>query len=217
MICVSIAEETAEGALRALKGLELAEIRLDALAESELTPENVRRIFSSPSRLVATCRPGKLGVEKRKECLSHAIEAGAGYVDIEVEAPDSYKKELIEKAREKGCTAIVSYHDYKRTPPEAELLQIIQWCFDSGADIAKIACMVHGARDNARLLGLLDGKGIIVIGMGAKGRVTRIIAPLLGSPFTYASAGKGKETAEGQMDKATLERAIGAMREALGR
>jgi 3-dehydroquinate dehydratase-1 len=218
MICVSIAEATAEGAVRAARGLELAEIRLDAMAESELTPENIRRIFSLPAKLVATCRAGKLGEGKRKEALSLAIDAGAGYVDIEVESPDPYKKELIEKARAGGCKAIVSYHDYKRTPPEAELRQIIQWCFDSGADIAKIACMVQNDADNARLLGLLDsGKSVVVIGMGERGRVTRVVAPLLGSPFTYASAGKGKETAEGQMDKAALEKAMDAVRGALGR
>jgi 3-dehydroquinate dehydratase-1 len=219
MICVSIAEAAADGMVRALEGLELAEIRLDAMAEPELTPQNIRRIFSCRARLVATCRPGKLGDEKRKECLSLAIDSGAAYVDIEVEAPDSYKMELAEKARAKGCKVIVSYHDYRRTPPEAELRQIIRWCFDSGADIAKIACMAQNDGDNARLLGLLDGSAgkVIVIGMGMKGRVTRIAAPLLGSPFTYASAGGGKETAEGQMDRETLGKALEALRGALGR
>ena len=66
--------------------------------------------------------------------------------------------------------------------------------------------MVHSSRDNARLLGLLDdSKKIVVIGMGDKGRITRIAAPLLGSPFTFASLSKGKETAPGQIDKEKLE------------
>ena len=41
--------------------------------------------------------------------------------------------------------------------------------------------------------------------MGNKGRITRIAAPLLGSPFTFASLSKGKETAEGQIEKDILE------------
>ena len=41
--------------------------------------------------------------------------------------------------------------------------------------------------------------------MGNKGRITRVAAPLLGSPFTFASLSKGKETAEGQIEKDTLE------------
>ena len=73
-------------------------------------------------------------------------------------------------------------------------------CFEAGADIAKIACKVKSNGDNARLLSLLDSKKeIIVIGMGRKGRITRITAPLLGSPITFAALEKGKETAEGQM------------------
>ena len=44
--------------------------------------------------------------------------------------------------------------------------------------------------------------------MGSKGRITRIAAPLLGSPFTFASISKGKETAEGQIEKDTLERIV---------
>ena len=218
MICISISERTAAGCIRALEGLKLAEVRLDLMDEAELTPENIRMIFSRPIELVATCRPLKMGEVKRKECLLLAIEAGAKYVDIEVEAPDGCKKEIVEKARTWGCQVIASYHDYKRTPPEAELRQIIQWCFESGADIAKIACMAKGPRDCARLLGLLDSeKKLIVIGMGEHGKITRVAAPLLGAPFTYASPGRGKETAEGQMDAETLGKAMDAMKEALAR
>jgi len=44
--------------------------------------------------------------------------------------------------------------------------------------------------------------------MGRKGRLTRILAPLLGCPFTYASIDGGKETAEGQIDAASLRRIL---------
>jgi len=87
------------------------------------------------------------------------------------------------------------------------MLQIVALCFESGGDIAKIACKVNSERDNARLLGLLDsGRDVIVIGMGEKGRITRIVAPLLGSPFTYAAPARGRETADGQPDRETMER-----------
>ena len=43
-----------------------------------------------------------------------------------------------------------------------------------------------------------------MIGMGKKGRITRVVAPLVGSPFTFASLIEGRETAEGQIDKAAL-------------
>lgn len=206
MICVSIAEPDVEKCVGALAGLELAEIRLDKIAINET---KIKQIFSQPLKLIATCRPETGDEKKRKQILFSAIEAGAAFVDIEVEASDEYKKAIVAKAKPKGCQVIVSFHDYKKTPSKAELDQIVEWCFQSGADMAKIACEVHSERDSARLLGLLDqDKKIIVVGMGARGRITRIIAPLLGSPFTFASLEKGKETADGQLTKTELEQAM---------
>jgi 3-dehydroquinate dehydratase-1 len=49
--------------------------------------------------------------------------------------------------------------------------------------------------------------------MGKKGRITRITAPLLGSPFTFASHSKGKETAAGQIEKNILREMIGLLRD----
>jgi 3-dehydroquinate dehydratase-1 len=48
--------------------------------------------------------------------------------------------------------------------------------------------------------------------MGPKGRLTRVVAPLLGSQFTYASAAGGKETAEGQIEREELEKIMEALR-----
>lgn len=209
MICVSIAERTAEECVRALAGLELAEVRIDALDESGRSKGQIRRIFSQKAMLIATFRPGKADDAMRMEALICAIDAGAAYVDIEVESSDAFRKVVVEKARELGCRVIVSYHDYKRTPPPEELRQIVEWCFECGADIAKIACASGSQRDNARLLGLLDSdRSIIVTGMGDAGKITRIAAPLLGAPFTYASAETGKETAPGQLDTKTLKRLL---------
>ena len=209
-ICVSIANCTVGECVKALAGQEMAEIRMDSI--SGLKPEDVRGIFSRKTRLIATCRPGGMGEEGRKKLLLAAIGAGAAYVDIEVEAPDGYKKEIIAAARARKCQVIVSFHDYKKTPVREELEQTIGWCFESGADIAKIACMVNGGEDAARLLGLLDHRRrLVVIGMGEKGRITRVAAPLLGSEIAYASTGKGKESAPGQIEEKELERLMKAM------
>lgn len=211
-ICISIGGRTAGECLKALKGQEFAEIRLDMLERA--TGQDVKRLFAGKLKLIATCRPGKLADGWRKELLLEAIDTGAAYVDVEVEAGDGYKKEIVAAAKAKGCAAIVSFHDHDKTPGEGELKQIVDWCFESGADIAKIACKVNTDGDNARLLGLLDDRReIIVVGMGTKGRITRIAAPLLGSPFTFASAAAGKETAEGQIDGRTLDAILRTLEE----
>lgn len=214
MICISIGEKTVGGCLEALKGAELAEVRLDMLEKAELTSENVKRLFSAGGQVIATCRAGDVNDDERLKLLGEAIDAGAAYVDLELEAKDDYKKKLVEKAKATGCRIIVSYHDHKRTPDPEEMKQIINWCFESGADIAKIVCMVNSDEDNAKLLGLLNSdKKLIVVGMGEKGKVTRVVAPLMGSQFTFAPA--GKKTAEGQIDKKTLEEAVETLRRAI--
>ncbi|MDO8553774.1 MAG: type I 3-dehydroquinate dehydratase [Candidatus Micrarchaeota archaeon] len=211
LICVSIKENTTENVIRSLKGLELAEVRLDAL--KELKEGDMEKIFSQSMKLIATYRPDGKSDEFRKNILIKAIDSGAAYVDIEVESKDEYENEIVKKAKQKNCKVIVSYHNYEKTPPRGELEQIIQWCFESGADIAKIACKINSDRDNARLFGLLDSeKKIIIIGIGEKGKITRIVAPILGSQFTFSSLAVGKETADGQIEINTMKKAIAELR-----
>jgi 3-dehydroquinate dehydratase I len=206
MICVSIAEPTAAACLGALEGVGLAEIRLDKM---RFGPAGVREVFSSHPRLIATCRPGGLPEDKRRRLLLAAVEAGAAFVDIEIEADARFRERLTSAAHARNCRVIVSYHNHRRTPARAELEAVVGRAFASGADIAKIACLVRERRDNARLLGLLDlGPPLIIIGMGKRGRLTRIVAPFLGSLFSYASLGDGKQTAEGQLDAVSLERLL---------
>jgi 3-dehydroquinate dehydratase I len=205
MICVSLAEQSLSSCLEALETLDFAEIRMDAMPS--LTLANVGHLFSQPVRLIATNRPsGPFGNYDRKAMLMTAIQSGAAYVDIEVESEAAYRNEIAREARTHGCKVIVSFHDHAKTPERQELEAIVSSCFEAGADIAKVACTVHSDRDCARLLGLLDSpRQVVAIGMGEKGRITRIAAPLLGSPFTFTSLSKGKETAEGQIDKETLK------------
>ncbi|MFH1684857.1 MAG: type I 3-dehydroquinate dehydratase [Candidatus Micrarchaeota archaeon] len=202
MICTSIAEEGLEACLKALDSLEFAEVRLD---RTKLSRENIVQIFSASKKLIATYREGD-EQNLRENTLILAIDSGASMVDIELESTEEYRKKIIAKAREKNCEVIISYHNYEKTPSKNELEKIIEQCFEKGADIAKIACKVNSEKDNARLLGLLDcEKKLVVIGMGRLGRMTRILGPLLGSRFTFASAGAGKETAEGQLSKKEME------------
>jgi 3-dehydroquinate dehydratase-1 len=206
MICVSIADVTVDEACRIIGEHEISEVRLDRIkfAESDL-----ERIFST-GRTVATFRPvDGIDNEKRKGILKAAIKYGASYVDIEVENNDAFKSELKDAAAGTGCKSIVSYHDYSKTPVMRELEQLISWCFEGGADLAKIACQVNCTGDAARLLSLYSlGKPVISIGMGEIGRITRVAAPLLGAPFTYASLDTARETAPGQIDSATLKKII---------
>lgn len=217
MICLCIGNPSVALCQKLLPGIELAEIRLDG---ADLSANEIHRIFTLHANLIATFRP-KPGddeaPEKRKMALLNAVEAGAAYVDIEIETGAEYKKEIMQTARQQECQVILSYHNYENTPSKKYLETIIEQCFSQGADIAKIACQVHSEADSARILSLYDYPGqlhqgkITAIGMGEKGKITRLAAPLLGAPFTYASLSTGKETGPGQLDKDTLKKILGWM------
>lgn len=211
MICATVAEKTVAECVRAIEGLSFAEIRLDAM---DVTPRDMGLIFSRGKRLIATCRPGKFNDDERRELLITSIDEGASFVDLEVDSDEEYGARIVERARTKGCKVIVSFHDYEKTPEREELLHIVARCFEKGADVAKIACRVESGREIARLVGLLDSPDPpVVIGMGHEGAVTRVMAPLLGSPFTYGARESGKEVVEGQLDCHTLRRVFNFLRE----
>jgi len=215
VICVSLTESDAKGMITALSGLDFAEVRIDALRSPSLG--DIRRIFSAHKNLVATMRPGRDSDEQRAKTLETAVEAGAAYVDVELEMKAALRDEIVQKARDKGCKVIISYHNFETTPDLPSLREIIDSCFEAKADIAKIACTVSEMRHNARLLALLDDdRPVVVTGMGKLGKITRIAAPLLGSPFTFASMAGKKKSAEGQIDSDTLKKSIEEVKRVAG-
>jgi 3-dehydroquinate dehydratase I len=207
MICVSLDERCSVDFLKNLQNMDFAEIRMDRMI---LSAADVADIFSQSVTLIATCRPGLLDDQTRTAYLIAAIEAGAKYVDIEVESDITCKRDILKKAGSRGCKVIVSFHDFEKTPDDEKLRQITALCFSEGADIVKIACKVNSVMHSARLLGLLGQEDfkdrLVIVGMGKEGKITRIIAPLLGSLFTYASLAEGMQTADGQIERRHLEK-----------
>jgi len=209
MICISLDERWDLNFLKSLNNIEFAEIRMDRM---DLTETDIKEIFSQPKKLIATCRPGYLSENKRLSYLLNAIEAGSSFIDIELESDSRIKKSVIDLARKKGCTIIISYHDYNKTPSQDALNGIVRLCLIEGAHIAKVACKINSVSDAARLLGILGNKDfenrLIVVGMGEKGRLVRAIASFFGGVFTYASMEKGKETADGQIENRELKHIV---------
>ena len=203
MICIALGNLSYDACLHAVNTLNFAEVRLDML---ELTHEQVAAVFAANANLIATCRPGKYDDDERQRLLLNAIASGAAYVDIEMDAADSFKQAVIQAARARGTKIIISYHDFEKTPLREELDHVVQWCSEFNPDIIKIACMARSPRDNARLLGLLDtDKQMLVVGMGEEGKISRVVSPLLGSFCTFASYAADKSTAPGQLFKDDIE------------
>ena len=200
-ICVSIGNLSYNEIIEQLKKIGLAEIRLDLLS---LTEQEVKSIFELHNNLIVTCRSTKMDDKQRAELLSNALHWGAAYVDVELESGSQFREPIIELAHELNRKVIVSHHDFEKTPNKKELEKIVKLAFKAGGDLVKIACKVNSSEDSARILGLYaEFNNLIAIGLGSGGIITRVTAPLMGAPFTFASL-PGKETAPGQLDMEQL-------------
>ena len=201
MICISISDSSQlHPCIK--EGAQLLELRLDLIGihPSELYPK-----IPDGVKTVVTCREGKYSEQERIDMLNTAIELGAEYVDLELESSDEFISGIMPLAEKYGCEVIFSHHDFRGTPGIEELRTKMASCFKKGGEIAKIATQIHNQEDVINLLYLYSVPGRkIVLGMGDAGRITRVAAPLLGSEFTFASPGEGRETAPGQMSASQL-------------
>jgi 3-dehydroquinate dehydratase type I len=196
MICVSISDP--RQILPVVKaGAELLEFRLDLMDSS---PEALFSLIPEGVKIVATCRPGRMGEKERALLLKDAVKLGAAYVDLEIESTPRFSDALVERATAYRSEVIFSYHDFEATPGREALQSILEQCFERGAAVAKVATQVNSASDVTHLMSLYELPGRkVVLGMGPKGRITRIAAPYLGAEFTFVSPGTGDETAPGQL------------------
>lgn len=122
--------------------------------------------------------------------------------DIELNTEKSLRQKVIEKANR----TIISYHNFEITPELEQLQKLVDQAQQLG-DIPKIAVTPNSMEDTYTLLKLImQNKGIIGISMQKQGAYTRIIAPLMGSPVTYASI--TKQSAPGQFDIKTTSQMI---------
>lgn len=210
MICTTIQNRTLEEIIGLLEGseprIQMAEIRLD---RCPLDIEEIESLFSSSDTpLVATCRvvdDGNGTWEEAEEKLTAAVEAGAAFMDLEIEAPKEVGKRLRRACTEYGTTMIRSSHFFAGTPSDDVLRNTVEKCRKFGGEIVKIAAMAKSGEDVARVLGLYSQEQtsqrqaeLIAFSMGETGRASRLECLRLGSPFTYAALNDNEAAAPGQ-------------------
>jgi 3-phosphoshikimate 1-carboxyvinyltransferase len=160
--------------------------------------------------------------EKR---LIRAIEAGARYVDVEIEAQKQMSKRVRQAAHENGTIFIRSYHDFEGTDSLEALKAIVEKCVYHGADMVKIVTMAQSEADidkilalyqwcreekasgNERIGALSDG-GLVAFCMGEEGRSSRQDCLRFGAPYTYAALSEDEAAAPGQWATAPMRRAV---------
>ena len=242
MICTTIQNKNLEQILEALEGCEMAEIRLD---RCDLSLRDIEECFTSDVPLVATCRIADLmasepslqdsaltpqsreikAAQIAEKRLCKAIEAGARYVDVEIEAPKQMSKRVRNVAHENGTVFIRSFHDFEGTDSLEALKAVVEKCCYHGADMVKIVTTAHGQDDVDRVLSLyewcrtmsvsenekiasLAEGGLVAFCMGDAGRQSRMDCLLAGAPYTYAAVSEDEAAAPGQWTASEMASAL---------
>jgi len=206
---VSILPKTVAEARRLIEKAEvtradLIEVRLDCFKDY-IRLADVAAHGKTPK--IATCKlcscHGKFcGTEtEQQQLLRSAAENGFEYVDIDLAHPKL--KDIVKELEQLGVRSIVSFHDFAETPRAAELNSVLDREIASGADVCKIITTAKHIEDNLEILNFTSAAcnkaKIVCFAMGEAGKVSRLLSPLFGGYFTFASLERGNETAAGQL------------------
>jgi 3-dehydroquinate dehydratase type I len=199
-ICVTIVDSDLESIMEIDSLIDLFEVRLDLVGPNWT---NVVKYLKKPwiacNRSQDEGGKGDTNDSKRVGELLRATEVGASVVDIEYRTNKLADYIPLIKARAK---CLISFHDTNGTPSFGSLVRITESQIKAGADICKIVTTANIFEDNLTILKLIDKfpeTKIVAFSMGESGRISRILSPLAGGYFTYASIRKGKESATGQI------------------
>ncbi len=208
-ICVSILPKTVTEAIELIDRAEeakadLVEIRLDLMQKKE----NLDGLAKYGSlRKIATNKLTKhngqfQGSEgEGKRILLRAAKDGFDYVDIDLSTTGL--KKFVAEISQYGAKPIVSFHDFDHPLEIPELNTILEKEIEAGAEVCKIVTAANRQEDNLLLLNFAreacKKSNVVCFATGDCGKISRLLSPLFGCLFTFASLERGGETGSGQM------------------
>ena len=170
------------------------------------------KVLSEQGLYMSEPRRGRNPAEEFAENqLLKAIEAGAKYVDLEVEAPPMMGRKIRQACQQYGSVLIRSFHDFEGTPPEAMLLSTLEKSRRFGGEVVKIVTTATCKSDADRVMALyreVEPGTLVAFCMGPEGRESRLEALRQGAPFTYACLTPEEATAPGQWTAAEMREAV---------
>lgn len=206
-IAVSFADQISSEDLDRARseGLDVAELRIDRYSSWEIghVVDTVKRFGQFPT--IATIRTATEGgqwdgTDRDRLALFRAVLPHVDGVDVELSSR-TIVHAVVEEARAQGKVVIISNHNFDETPSSEELNDMATSAKALGADVVKLSAFAHSPEDIQRLAAFTIDQaelGLIVIGMGAHGSVSRVFFPALGSKLTYAH--HGNWVVSGQLD-----------------
>jgi len=112
-----------------------------------------------------------------------------------------------------GAKPVVSWHSGRMLEP-GELRDFVSSVRAAAGPVFKAVMPASRIEDNLAALEMcrsLSGHRRVVFCHGNMGRVSRVLAPLFGSEWTYASLKRGREAAPGQIDLQSMRQAQEAL------
>lgn len=134
---------------------------------------------------------GELSPEEYEAQLTALLEAGcADLIDIELSSGEERTARLVKLAHSRGVAAVVSKHDFAKTPPQGEIAATLVHMKELGADLPKYAVMPRNPGDVLALLGATWQAScqigpVISMSMGELGKLTRAAGGVFGSCVTF--------------------------------
>ncbi|MGB5685206.1 MAG: type I 3-dehydroquinate dehydratase [Candidatus Electrothrix sp.] len=223
-ICVSLAgvdiAALVAQACHVAERADVIEVRLDSMQH----PDVSACCTALETPLLFTNRPSWEGgafsgsEEQRIEFLLEAVQQQAAYIDCELRAKSFLRGQLLEAMSASPTRMILSWHNFEKTPPQAELEEVLAQMMESGdrADktgkiIGKIVTTAHSPEDALRVLRLQEQAKaanfpLSCFCMGEPGRITRLATLYLGGYMTYACLNDAQATAPGQLSLEQLQK-----------
>lgn len=207
-ICISIAEgsinRAAAALIRANRLADLIELRLDYLSRpnlEELLPK-VKKPLIVTNRLAKEGGKFQGNEAQRLASLIKAINLGVPFIDIELASGRDHIYGLLHNQNQ--TSIIISFHDFRQTGSYQELRYLLNKMMAWGANVSKIVTLARSWADNLTILNLVlyarqRQHKIVAFCMGEKGKISRIVSPLLGGEWTYAALKANKKSAPGQL------------------
>lgn len=205
-ICASIGEKDFGKCRQLVSSLGFCELRGDLCG---LSLKEVEELLDLNINVIFTYRFSESGKKTSLEQTLLAIGKGVWAVDLDLGVPADYLSKIRKAiAKQPGTKLIISWHS-DTTPSFEELVIIAEDCRKKGADIVKVAPTANNLEEASRVIRLyfsdvVERDRLVAFAQGEAGRWTRLACLALGSPVSYAAAGKA--TAEGQFSYGEMTR-----------
>ena len=201
---MSILPKTVPEALLLMEKTEAAhadfiEIRLDRLKDCLENRGLADLVAYGKTPKIATDKASRSETEHR-QLLIGVAKSGFEYVDIELSTPQL--EDLVKELKALGAKSIVSFHKLDGSLSVPELNNVLEREISSGAEVCKIVTTAKQMKDNLTTLNFTSTAStkakVVCFCIGELGKVSRLLSPIFGGFFTFASLEHGSETASGQ-------------------